>query len=75
MPTQQRCRSHEEALPRRPRQQPRQRGQQAPIPIAQIRPVDLTAQYGDLMPKHDDLDLLGTITTTEQHHELENATD
>jgi hypothetical protein len=74
VPAQQRRRSHKEAIPRRPRQQPRQRGQQNPISIVQIRPVDLTAQNSDLVPEHNDLDLLGAITAPEQHHELEDAT-
>jgi hypothetical protein len=68
MPAQQRRRSDKEAAPPRPGQQPRQRGQQDPIPIVQNRPIDLTTQNRDLVPKHDDLDLLGAVTTTEEHH-------
>jgi hypothetical protein len=33
------------------------------------------AQYGDLVPKRDDLDPLGTITTPEQHQKLQDTTE
>jgi hypothetical protein len=38
-------------------------------------PIDLTAQNRDLVPKHDDLDLLYLVTTTDQHHELQDPTE
>jgi hypothetical protein len=74
VPAQQRRRRHEEAAPRRARQKPRQRGQHDPIRIVEIGPVHLTTQHGDLVPKHDDLEVLGTVTTPEQHQELEDPT-
>jgi hypothetical protein len=48
------------------RQQPRQRRQQDAVSITQIGTVDLTAQHGDLMPEHENLDLLGPVTTHQQ---------
>jgi hypothetical protein len=54
---------------------PRQRGQQDTIPVAQIRPVHLAAQYSDLMPEREDFDLLGPVATPEQDEELEDAAE
>jgi hypothetical protein len=54
---------------------PRQYGQQETIPVVEIRPVHLTTQDSDLMPKRKDLDLLGPVTTPEQNQELEDTTE
>jgi hypothetical protein len=55
-------------------QQPRKRREQDPVPVVQIRPVDLTAQHRDLMPKHHDLEFLRAAAATGQHHQLEEPT-
>lgn len=41
----------------------------------EIGPVHLTAEYRDLMPQREDLDLLGPVTTPEQDHELKDTTE
>jgi hypothetical protein len=73
VPAQQRRRRHEEDAPRPARQQPRERSQQHPVPIAQIGPVHPAAQHGDLMPGREDLDLLGPVTAPEQDQELKDT--
>jgi hypothetical protein len=75
VPAQQRRRSHEEAAPRRSRQHPRQRGQQDPISIAQVRSGHLTTQHRHLVAQRDDLDLLGTVTAHEQDQQLEETAE
>jgi hypothetical protein len=75
VPTQQGRWRYEEDAPGRARQQPRQRGQQDSIPVAQVGPVYLTAQDGNLVTERQDLDLLSAIITPEQDQEPEHAAD
>jgi hypothetical protein len=56
-------------------EQPRERRQQHPVPVAQIGPVHPAAQHGDLMPEHEDLSLLGPITAPEQDQELKDTAE
>jgi hypothetical protein len=36
----------------------------------EIRPVHLTAQHGNLLPKRQNLDFLGMVTTAREKQEL-----
>lgn len=75
VPAQQRRWRHEENAPRPARQQPRERRQQHPVPVAQIGPVHPASQHGDLMPEHEDLNLLGPITARKQDQELKDTAE
>jgi hypothetical protein len=46
--------------------QPCQRRQQRPVGPVRSRPGDLTAQDGDFMPQHQNLDILGGIASHEE---------
>src|SRR5436190_15235894 len=54
---------------------PAERRQQDPVVCLQARPPDLAAKNRQLVAEHEDLELLGSIATAEEHDELEQATD
>jgi hypothetical protein len=58
--------------PQRRRQETGQRRQDRPIGPVRLRPDDLTLQHRHLMPEHHDLDVLGRLTTAEQHQPAEH---
>ena len=58
MPPQHRCRGNDPAQPASLGQQPGQRREHRPIRPRQLRPPDLTTQYGDFMAQHQDLRIL-----------------
>jgi hypothetical protein len=41
----------------------------------EARPPDLATKDRQLVAKHEDLDLLGAISTADEHDELEQAAD
>ena len=75
VPAQQSRWGHEENAPRPAGQQPRERRQHHPVPVAQIGPVHPAAQHGHLMPEHEDLNLLGPVTSRKQDQELKDTTE
>lgn len=75
VPAQQRLRGKEESIPRHARQQPRERDQQDTVPVAQIGPVHLTVQNGDLMPERENLNLLGPMTAPDQDQDQDQESE
>ena len=71
MPAQQRVRPHEEDVPAAPWQQPTHRGKQQPIVRLEARPTDLPAKDRQLVPKHENLQLLRTVTPSEENKQLQ----
>jgi hypothetical protein len=68
MPAQQRLRLDEAPRPARPRQDPAQRGEQGAVGGLEPGSRDLAAQCGQLVAKHQDLQVLGGIAVG-AHHE------
>ena len=62
MPAQQRLRPDQEDAPRAARQHPAQRRKQQPVVRLEPRPADLPAQDRQLVPEHENLELLRPIT-------------
>ena len=54
-----------------PRQHPAQRRKQQPVVRLELRPADLPATNRQLMPEHENLELLRSVTPSEVHHQLE----
>lgn len=54
---------------------PAERRQQDPAMCLEAQPPDPAAKDRQLVAKHENLELLGSIATTEEHDELEQATD
>ena len=75
MPAQQRLRPHEEDLPVAARQQPTQRRKQQPIVRLEPRSTSLPTKNRQLMPKHEDLQLLRPVTPSEEHEQLQQPTN
>jgi hypothetical protein len=71
MPAQQRFWPHQERLPRAARQHPAERRQEQPIARRELRPPHLPPQNRQLMPQHQDLQLLRAIAAPEQHQQRE----
>jgi hypothetical protein len=71
MPAKQRLRLDQERPPRSARQHPAQHGQQKPVARRELRPPHLPPQHRQLVPQHQDLELLCALAATEQHHQLE----
>jgi hypothetical protein len=61
MPAQKGLRPYDQAASTRIRQDPRQRGKQHTIGWPQARASLLPAKYGQLMPQHEQLDVLGEL--------------
>jgi hypothetical protein len=51
-----------------PRQHPAQRRKQQPVVRLELRPADLPAKNRQLMPEHESLELLRSVTPSEEHH-------
>src|SRR5918995_208705 len=75
MPAQKCRRLDEERPPSRLRQHLAERRQQGTIGRPQARPADLAPQYLQLMPQHEDLDLLRPLRTTKENEQLEQTAD
>jgi hypothetical protein len=75
VPAQQRLRFHREGSPRATRHRPAERGQQQPIARRELRPPHLSPQDRQLVPQHEDLELLRALAAPEQHHQLEQTAD
>src|SRR6266496_3357482 len=61
VPAKQRRRGHQERVPARAGQQPARGREQDPVARTQRRSVYLASQHRQLMPKHDDLQLLEAV--------------
>jgi hypothetical protein len=71
VPTQNRCRRHEQRpLPSPLWQHLPERRQQRPISLRQLRTSDLTLQHLQLMAEQENLDLLLPLRTTPKHEQL-----
>ena len=75
MPGQERLRPYRERSPGKARKHPAERRQQDPVLRFEARPPGLAATNRQLVPEHENLELLGSIATAEEHDELEQATD
>jgi hypothetical protein len=71
MPAQQRLRPHQERVPAMTRQHPAQRYKQQPIVRLETRLTGLPAKNRQLVPKHENLQLLRPITPAEEHNQLQ----
>jgi hypothetical protein len=71
MPAQQRLRMHQESAPAAPRNHPAQRRKQQPVLRLEPRLADLTAKNRQLVPEHENLELLHPVTPTEEHDQLQ----
>jgi hypothetical protein len=49
----------------------RSRGEQSPIHQPKLRPADLPAQHRDLMPEHEQLDILDVRATAATNDQAE----
>jgi len=74
VPSQQRRRRHGEDRPPWAGQQPRQCGQPGPFGGSVARSFDLAAQDRDLVPQHENLDVLADITAGHHRQQLKHAT-
>ena len=73
VPGQQRRGRHwEDLAPVPSRYQPRQRGEPGPVRRLVPDPAGLPPQYSVLMPQHQQLSILGHITTEHQDHQAEH---
>jgi hypothetical protein len=75
MPGQERLRPRRERGPRAARKHPAERRHQDPVLRVEGRPPDLAAEDRQLVAEHEDLELLRSIATAEEHDEVEQATD
>ena len=73
MPAQQRCRGDDEGSPTRPRQELARRRQEHAVDGRHRRTACLPSQNCELVPQHDDLQLLEVVRAPTQDGELENA--
>jgi hypothetical protein len=73
MPAQERLRPDHERPPRPTRQHPAERSQQQPVIRRELRPPHLPPQDRQLVPQHQDLELLRALATREQHDQLEQT--
>ena len=71
VPAQQRRRSHDSRPQHLARQHPCERGQQKPVPRLQPRTTHLPTQHRNLMPQHQQLEILPRLATTAGHHKRE----
>jgi hypothetical protein len=73
VPAQQRPRTDRESRPGPTRQRPTQRSQEQPVRLSQLRPPPLPAQDRELVPQHQDLQLLRPRRPTTEHHQPEQT--
>ncbi len=73
MPAADRFRPNEQTAPPLPRQQPGKPGQQRPVSRPAARPPNLSAEHQQLLAQYEDLNLVGGIWPSEQHHQLKQA--
>ena len=69
VPAQQRLWPNREPAPGAARRDPAERRQHEPVSRLESRPSDLPAQDRQLVPEHEDLELLRSISTGEQHQQ------
>jgi hypothetical protein len=75
MPAQQRLRPDEERVPGAARQHPAEGRQQQPVVGLDARPVDLAAKDRQLVAEHENLQLLGSVSASDEDDQLKQATD
>jgi hypothetical protein len=71
VPAQQRLRPHQEDIPAAARQRAAQRGKQQSIVLLKARPPDVAAKDRQLVPEHENLQLLRPIASSTEHHQLQ----
>jgi len=74
VPAKQRRRADRQARPRTLRQSPRKRGEDRSIDRTEPRSLRLPAQDRQLMPEHQDLELLRALRPAQQHDQLNQTT-
>jgi len=72
MPTQDRVRSDHAAAPQCPGQSPHEGGEHSPVRPVQARPRVGAAQDGDLMPQHEELNVLDGGRAAHQQDQSEH---
>jgi hypothetical protein len=71
VPAQQRLGRDQEARPAGAGQHAADRGEQRPVGGLEPGPRDLAAQDGELLAQDQDLEILGGVTASEQHQQLD----
>jgi hypothetical protein len=75
MPVQKRLRSHREGVPAASRQHSAQRRKQQPVVELESRLFGLPAKNRQLVPEHENLELLRPLATPKEHDQLQQAAD
>jgi hypothetical protein len=75
VPAKQRRRTHRQTPPGAPRQRPRERCEDCPIHGPKRSSPRLAAQNRQLMPEHEDLQLLRALRSAQQHDQLKQPTE
>src|SRR5688572_23448202 len=73
MPPKLGCRRDDERRPLHALEQPVRRCQERPIRGREWRPTDSPTQHGQLVAKHDDLQILQVTGTKPEDYQLQNA--
>jgi hypothetical protein len=75
MPRQERFRPDRERGPRAARKHPAERRQQDAVVRLEARTADLTAKDRQLVAEYEDLELLRSVSSPEEHDQLEHTAD
>ena len=75
MPGQKCLRPHREDGPGVAGKHPAERRQQDPVVLLEARAAGLASKDRQLVAKHQNLELLGSVAATEEHDELQQAAD
>src|SRR5260370_14850656 len=75
MPAEECCRCDKERSPTRPRQEPTRRCQEDTISRRQLRSTCLSMQDRELVPEHNDLELLELLRAGTKQYELKHAAE
>ena len=75
MPVQERLRPHHEDVPAPSRQRLARRRKQEPVVRPESWLADLSAKDRQLVSEHKDLQLLRSVTSPEEHRQLQQAAD
>jgi hypothetical protein len=70
---QERLRPYQESVPAAPWQDPAQCREHHPVVRLESRPSNLSAKNRQLVPEHENLQLLRPLTTPEEHDQLQQA--
>lgn len=75
MPEQERLRPHRERVPGAARKDPAECRQQDSVVHFEPGPPNLAAKDRQLVPEHENLQLLGSVAAPDEHDQLQRAAD